>query len=147
MQTPFDDYTAIVNLVSRYFRCLDSKQLDSMRDCFASEFTASHTLVGTVAGPEAFIQLAQTSFPGLAATQHYCSNLEIEINAHKAVCRSYLFAQHVLEVGGRIELAPGGGRYIHELERAEHGWIISRLQNDVTWMDPRLADTFRRDRT
>jgi hypothetical protein len=136
------DRLAVAELVHRYFRCLDTRVSAGLIECLAEEFHAYHTLVGEVRGRAAFLEIAQRYYPGLSAMQHYCSNEEIAISGDSAECRSYLFAQHVVETSEGPVLMPGGGRYFHELIRTPFGWRIRALRNDVTWMHPGLAKVF-----
>ena len=137
-----DDRTTLIELVHRYFRHLDDLSMEAMRACFAPEFFAEHTLSGRVDGADAFIALVSHPHTNLEVTQHCCSNHEVTIDGDHAQCLCALFAQHVVLADGENVLMPGGGRYTHRFRRTPTGWLITSLQNQVTWMDPRLAAVF-----
>jgi SnoaL-like domain len=136
---------AVLEVVHRYFRCLDTHDADGLRACVSPDLRARHTLTGEIAGREAFLAVAIAAYPGLDCTQHYCCNEEIEVDGDRALCRAYLYAQHAVTTGGSAMLMPGGGRYTFELTRSGEDWIIARLANDVTWMHPGLDRVFRPD--
>ena len=85
-----------------------------------------------------FIGFAKMGLGAWDARQHISPNHVVELDSSdpdRAVCRSYMYAQHYKKD------APGGefylmrGSYDHDLVRTEDGWKITRLTQHVFWLE------------
>ncbi|MBI5445270.1 MAG: nuclear transport factor 2 family protein [Deltaproteobacteria bacterium] len=136
------DRLDVLDLVHRYFRCLDARDRAGLAACVTEDVEASHTLAGAQRGAEAFLNLALAELPGLVCFQHYCTNEEVTVEGDGARCRSYIYAQHSVRTDSGPALLAGGGRYVHECVRGAEGWRIARISVDVTWLAPGLEAVY-----
>jgi hypothetical protein len=136
------DRDAVLEVVHRYFACLDEHDAEGLRECLATDLRAGHSLLGVSEGLENFLAVLKIPFPGLLSAQHYCSNERISVEGDRAACHAYLYAQHVVERDGVTELMPGGAHYEFDLARDDGRWRIRELRNRVTWMTPGLEKVF-----
>ncbi len=132
----------VLELVHRYFRCLDARDGPGLSECLAEDLDSFHTFAGPQKGREAFLRTVLAELPGLELFQHYSTNHEITLDGDRAACRSYVYAQHVVKTPAGPDLAPGGGRYLHECVRRGGRWIIAAVRVDVTWASPALAQVY-----
>ena len=93
------------------------------------------TAVGEATAKAVTLVVALDEF---AATQHLSPNHVIEFDENdpdRAVCYSYMYAQHLLEgsEGGEFYLLRGW--YANHMLRTPDGWRIERLRQHVGWQE------------
>ena len=73
---------------------------------------------------------------GFTATQHISPNHVIEFNASdpgRAICHSYMYAQHLLRGSGNGEFYLLRGSYTNHMLRTADGWRIERIIQHRSW--------------
>ncbi len=89
-----------------------------------------------------FVAFARGGLAGFTARQHLSPNHVIEFDPadpDRAVCFSYMYAQHYLPgaEGGDFFLMRGS--YTNSLRRTAEGWQIERLVQHVSWPEGNLG--------
>jgi hypothetical protein len=77
-----------------------------------------------------------TALNGFTATQHISPNHVIEFNASgpgRAICHSYMYAQHLLRGSGNGEFYLLRGSYTNHMLRTADGWRIERIIQHRSW--------------
>ncbi len=138
-----DDIEAIRLLKARYCRFLDTRDIDSWRQLFASDVVvlldvavstggADPQTMPPLVGLDAFEPVVLGGIAG-AATMHHCHTPEIELTS--PVTATGIWAMEDLLVfpdGSRLH---GAGHYHEEYEKREGRWQITRLHLTRTLMD------------
>jgi SnoaL-like protein len=127
------DRQAIVDVLNRYARCVDTKAWADLDQVFVPGADCDFSPLG---GPRApFPEITEWIDTSLApfSTQHMLSNYEVEIEGDTARSRTYLQAQHK-----HIGLEPErhltfGGVYEDELVRTADGWRITHRTLFPMW--------------
>jgi hypothetical protein len=73
---------------------------------------------------------------GFTATQHISPNHVIEFDDNdpdRAVCYSYMFAQHLIKGSGNGEYYLLRGSYTNHMLRTADGWRIERIIQHRSW--------------
>lgn len=138
----------------RYCRALDRVDEDLLRSVFHPDSTHEH---GAFKGTSAeFCNYAMATVRALDWTQHFLSNVSIEIQGDAARVESYFLAFHRLNQGRpgsgvfhahdlrQHEDVVIGGRYLDRFEYREGEWKIAHRQGINEWeswtsVDPRCA--------
>jgi SnoaL-like domain len=134
-----EDRAEIGEQVIRYAMGVDRRDWEMFADCFTDPVRADFSASGKPAADYArdeLVDMVRGALSGFTATQHLSPNHVIEFDRHdpdRAVCHSYMYAQHLLEG------APGGdffllrGSYTNWLLRTPDGWRIESLTQHVAW--------------
>jgi uncharacterized protein (TIGR02246 family) len=130
-----DDLEAIRQLKARYFRTMDTKDWDGMRDVFTDDVVIDTTGSGgdVVNGADAFIAFLQDVLAD-AVTVHQGHMPEIELTSEATATGTWALHDIVIWSSGvRLE---GYGHYHETYEKGPEGWRISssrltRLHTDV----------------
>ncbi len=136
-----EDRAEISELVIKYAVGVDRRDWKMFDDCFADPVYADYSELGSTAGSSSRAELVNriaTVLNGFTATQHLSPNHLIEFDdsdPDRAVCYSYMYAQHLLEgsAGGEFYLLRGS--YTNYVIRTPEGWRIERLIQHVGWQD------------
>ena len=136
-----EDRTAIIDLVIAYAVAIDEADWAG----FAATMTDPVRIDFSEAGmPPAdfprdqFVGFASGVLEGWTARQHISPNHRVvfdETDPDKAICYSYMYAQHYKKD------APGGdfylmrGSYDNELVRTADGWRITGITQHVSWLE------------
>jgi hypothetical protein len=114
-------------------------------NCFTDPVYTDYSELGSPAGtfPRGeFVGRVSEALNGFTATQHISPNHIVEFDEHdpdRAICHSYMYAQHFLDDG------PGGdsyllrGSYTNHMLRTPDGWRIEPpgcWPSPVTWSPP-----------
>jgi uncharacterized protein (TIGR02246 family) len=123
-----DDLEAIRQLKARYFRTMDTKDWDGMRQVFTDDVVIDTTGSGgqVVEGADAFIAFLQDVLGG-ATTVHQGHMPEIEVTSPTTATGIWALHDIVIWPGGvRLD---GHGHYHETYEKGPDGWRIktSRL--------------------
>lgn len=133
-----EDRADIAAVAIRYAAAVDAADWEGFRDLFADVVHIDFSQAGMPASDFArddFVAFARQGLEVWDARQHLSSNHEVTFSEDEpdtAVLRSYMFAQHHLEGAPTFVMH---GSYEHDLERSTQGWRITRLVQNVAWMD------------
>lgn len=127
-----DDHSMITNLIQRFGRCLDAKDWAGYSSTFVADGVFEifgQRRVGRAAIADGARELSRYQL-----TQHYITNVCIELDGDKAISHASVFAVHI---PGRAEPsvhADVGGIYHHRCVRtADEGWLFAHVEVEVTW--------------
>lgn len=125
------DRAAIQDVMLRYARGVDRKDLDLVASCFLPDAAYEGALAhGTIT--EALARL-RTSMARYESTMHFVGNQLIEISGDSAQSETYAVAYHRLTEGNVTQLFAVGVRYLDELVRAGEQWRIRRRVVKTEW--------------
>ena len=82
------------------------------------------------------VALVSTALSGFTATQHISPNHVIEFDASdpgRAICYSYMYAQHLLRGSENGEFYLLRGSYTNDMLRTADGWRIERIIQRRSW--------------
>jgi len=134
-----EDRTQISEQVIRYAMGVDRRDWAMFAGCFTdpvhADFSAGGVPAETVARDDL---VARISFAlnGFTATQHISPNHVIEFDDNdpdRAVCYSYMFAQHLIKGSGNGEYYLLRGSYTNHMLRTADGWRIERIIQHRSW--------------
>ncbi|GAB3283052.1 nuclear transport factor 2 family protein [Kineosporia babensis] len=136
-----EDRTEIIDVVIKYATSIDAGDWDA----FASVFTESVHIDFSEAGlppadfaREAFAGFARQGLEAWDARQHISPNHVVEFDeqdSDRAVCHSYMYAQHYKQGAPAGELYLMRGSYDHHLVRTLEGWKITSLTQHISWIE------------
>lgn len=134
LQTLLDE-RAILQVVTRYARALDTKDFALLDDVFTPDATGDLASPTTLVGVDAIRARIRMALDHLDESQHLVGNHEIEVDGDTATHRCYLQAQHVRHAaeGGTNYIV--AGRYEDQFVRTDVGWRIKHRRLVVMWMD------------
>ena len=134
-----EDRQAISDRTITYALAIDLADWDLMASCFTDpvhiDFSEAGLPVQDVPR-DAFIGFARQGLGGFAARQHLSPNHLVtfdEGDPDRAVCRSYMFAQHYLPGAEGGDLFIMHGAYTSHMVRGDDGWRIERLIQHLWW--------------
>ncbi|MGH9287750.1 MAG: nuclear transport factor 2 family protein, partial [Acidimicrobiales bacterium] len=128
-----EDRALISERVIKYAIGVDRRDWEMFADCFTDpvhvDFSASGVPAADFARDD-LVDLVRVPLSGFTATQHLSPNHVIEFDDNdpdRAICYSYMYAQHYLEgsEGGDFFLLRGS--YTNHMLRTPDGWRIERL--------------------
>jgi hypothetical protein len=134
-----EDRALISEQVIKYAMGVDRRDWAMFAGCFTdpvhADFSAGGVPAETVARDEL---VARISFAlnGFTATQHISPNHVIEFDDNdpdRAVCYSYMFAQHLIKGSGNGEYYLLRGSYTNHMLRTADGWRIERIIQHRSW--------------
>jgi hypothetical protein len=122
------DRAAIQDVLLRYARGVDRRDLDLVASCFTADAAYDGALArGTIADALAALRVAVTRY---TATLHFLGNQLIELDDDAARSETYALAHHRLADGTLRVVAV---RYVDELVRRPEGWRIARRVAHREW--------------
>jgi len=136
-----EDRNAISERVITYAMAIDLGDWELLRECFPEYVHIDFSAAGMPASDmhrDQFVAFAQKGLSGYKARQHLSPNHVIEFDAEdpdRAICRSYMFAQHFQPGAASGNVFLMHGSYTNEMVRSREGWKIARLTQQVSWMD------------
>jgi hypothetical protein len=136
-----EDRALISERVIKYAMAVDRADWEMFADCFTDPVHADYSGSGLPAADFArddLVAIVRGALSGFTATQHLSPNHVIEFDdndSDRAICFSYMYAQHYLEgsEGGDFFLLRGS--YTNHMLRTSDGWRIERLIQHVGWSD------------
>jgi hypothetical protein len=130
-----DDLEEIRKLKARYFRTMDTKDWDAMRQVFSDDVVADTTEAGgpLVTGADEFIAFLKQTL-GDAVTVHHGHTPEIELTSGTTASGIWALHDIVIWPTGRLE---GAGHYHETYEKSGDRWTIktlrlTRLRSEMT---------------
>jgi ketosteroid isomerase-like protein len=123
-----DDRVAIREVLLRYARGVDARDLALVASCFTPDAAYHGALAsGTIADALASLPDRMRRYTG---TRHAITGQSIEVDGDSARSSADCTAQHWLPGGGCRTV---GVRYRDELVRGPDGWRIVRREVDTLW--------------
>jgi hypothetical protein len=134
-----EDRTQISEQVIRYAMGVDRRDWTMFAGCFTdpvyADFSGGGLPAATVSRADLVARISAV-LNGFTVTQHLSPNHVIEFDAadpDRAVCHSYMYAQHLLEGAGRGEFYLLRGSYTNHMLRTPEGWRIERIIQHRSW--------------
>jgi hypothetical protein len=134
-----EDRTQISEQVIKYAMGVDRRDWDMFADCFTDPVYADFSAGGMPAETVArgvLVARVSLALNGFTATQHISPNHVIEFNSSdpdRAICHSYMFAQHLLEGADNGDYYLLRGSYTNHMLRTADGWRIERILQHRSW--------------
>jgi ketosteroid isomerase-like protein len=123
-----DDRVSIRELLLRYVRAVDARDLGLVASCFTPDAGYRGALAaGTIADALAALPAAMARY---TATRHTITGQSVEIDGDTAHSSADCTAQHWLPDGGCRTV---GVRYRDDLVRGADGWRITRRDVEHLW--------------
>jgi 3-phenylpropionate/cinnamic acid dioxygenase small subunit len=126
------DKLEIHELLARYARGVDTKDWELWKSVFTPDALVDYSSAGAPVGPPQ--QIAAWLEQGLQVvpmTQHFISNIEVEVQGDKAKVRALFY--NPMQLPGMAEMSFCGGYYRHEMVRTDEGWKSERLVEENLW--------------
>jgi len=136
-----EDRAAISERVIKYAMAIDRADWDLFASCFTDPVHIDFSAAGMPASDfprDVFVSFARAGLSGFTARQHLSPNHVIEFDESdqdRAICYSYMYAQHYLPgaEGGDFFLMRGS--YTNHMLRMADGWRIESLTQYVSWAE------------
>ncbi|MBX3028070.1 nuclear transport factor 2 family protein [bacterium] len=117
------DRAAIHDLIMRYARGVDRRDLAQVASCFAADAAYEGSLGS--GGIDVVLAALRERMPRYRTTMHFLTNPLIEVRGDRASCETYALVYHRLETEDDAEDFIVGVRYLDELARQAEGWRIT----------------------
>jgi 3-phenylpropionate/cinnamic acid dioxygenase small subunit len=126
------DKLEIQELLAHYARGVDDRDWALYRSVFTDDAYIDYTSAGAGAGSRDEIAGAlEAGFATIPWSQHYITNVEIDLAGDEAKVRAMFF--NPMQLPGMDEPSYCGGFYHHDLVRTAEGWKSRRLIEDNRW--------------
>lgn len=126
------DKAEIRELLFRYARAVDDKDWPLMSTVFTPEARLDYTSVDGPAGPrDEVVEWLERSLAPVPMTQHFITNVEIELDGDRATVRAMFY--NPMQLPGITEMCSCGGNYHHQVVRTPDGWRSERLVEETKW--------------
>ncbi len=120
----FEDLEAIKRLKYKYLRCVDSKLLNDLADCFTEDATTSYEGgKHSFAGRTAIMAFFSSKGFRQIITMHHVHHPEIEITGAGSARATWALEDYVIEVKANRTLR-GGAFYQDEYVKVDGQWKI-----------------------
>ena len=134
-----EDRVQISEQVIKYAMGVDRCDWAMFASCFTdpvfADFSGGGMPAATVSRAD-LVARVSTALSGFTATQHISPNHVIEFDASdpgRAVCYSYMYAQHLLGGSDNGEFYLLRGSYTNHMLRTADGWRIERIIQHRSW--------------
>jgi len=134
-----EDRIRISEQVIKYAIGVDRRDWAMFADCFTdpvyADFSGSGIPAVTVVRAD-LVARVSAALNGFTATQHISPNHVIEFDANdpdRAICHSYMYAQHLLRGSDNGEFYLLRGSYTNHMLRTADGWRIERIIQHRSW--------------
>lgn len=131
-----EDRALISEQVINYAVAVDRRDWRMFAACFTETVHTDYGGDVAVLGRDELAANVSKVLDGFAVTQHLSPNHLIEFDdddPDRAVCRSYMYAQHLLEGSENGEFYLLRGSYTAHLRRVPEGWRIEKLIQHPSW--------------
>lgn len=136
-----EDRALISERIIKYAIGVDRRDWEMFQECFTDPVHADFSESGVPAADFArddLVALVRVPLSGFTATQHLSPNHVIDFDENdsdRAICYSYMYAQHYLEGSEGGDLFLLRGSYTNHMLRTSDGWRIERLTQHPSWSD------------
>ncbi|MCG7633588.1 MULTISPECIES: nuclear transport factor 2 family protein [Gordonia] len=133
------DHEALTSLLARFARGIDLRDWALYRSVFTDEIDIDYSSyrAGNAGHFRAddWVQRGRMLFPGLAASQHFMSNFDIDVDPAAGTGRvvTYVRAEHVLPNTAGDAVFTIGGYYTDDVVRVDGEWRICVKRLTVLW--------------
>ena len=110
-------------------------------NCFTDPIHADYSengLPAAVFARSKLVGIVREALSGYSTTQHLSPNHVIEFHENdpdRAICHSYMYAQHRSQDSGDKVLFLLRGSYTNHMLRTAEGWRIEKLVQHVSWAE------------
>jgi hypothetical protein len=127
------DRGEIHDLVMRYARGVDTRDMELVRSCFAEDCDVSRWGPG-LADREAMIDYIG-GVGHFHTTMHMMANQFVEVHGDRGQVDSYAMLTHHRDdrAGVTHQFNVSGGRYVERVERRDGRWVITARGGDPVW--------------
>ena len=127
------DRDVIHDVVMRYAKGVDSRDMEMVRSCFSPDCDATRWGPGP-GDREAMIEYI-SGVGHFHTTMHMMGNQFVEVDGDRAAVDSYAMLTHHRELGdGRVhKLDVNGSRYVEHLERRDGAWVVVQRGGEPSW--------------
>lgn len=125
------DRAAIHDLLMRYARGVDRRDLDLVAACFAPEARYEGAL--GVGGIDLALAALRVRMQRYRTTMHLLANQLIELAGDRAHCETYALVYHRLVDDAEVEDFVVGVRYLDDVARHGDGWWIVHRTAVLEW--------------
>jgi 3-phenylpropionate/cinnamic acid dioxygenase small subunit len=126
------DRLEIMDLLARYARGVDTKDWALWREVFTEDAHIDYRSAGGIEGDRETVALwLETNLSAFPMTQHYVTNIEIEVDGDTGRVRAMFY--NPMRLPGADELSYCGGYYHHRLVRTPAGWRSRELREENAW--------------
>jgi 3-phenylpropionate/cinnamic acid dioxygenase small subunit len=123
------DRAAVHEVLLRYARGVDRRDIDLVASCFTPEAAYDGALArGDIRQALARLREAMDRY---ASTMHFLGNMVIEVTGDHASSETYAIAYHRPRAGERQHVV--AVRYLDELVRRDGRWLIARRRVCRDW--------------
>lgn len=136
-----EDRNAIVDVVIKYAMSIDRGDWTAYAEVFTDPVHIDFSEAGLPASDfarDAFVGFAKQGLEGWTARQHLSPNHVVEFDAtdpDKAICYSYMYAQHYLKGAPAGDSYLMRGSYDNHMVRTADGWKIASLTQHISWLE------------
>jgi SnoaL-like protein len=134
-----EDRVQISEQVIKYAMGVDRRDWAMFADCFTdlvyADFSGGGIPAATVSRAD-LVARVSAALDGFTATQHISPNHVIEFESSdpdRAICYSYMYAQHLLTGSDNGEFYLLRGSYTNHMVRTAGGWRIERIIQHRSW--------------
>ncbi len=132
------DKAEIRDLLFRYARAVDDKDWALMGSVFTPDARLDYTSVdGPAGGRDEIVGWLERSLAPVPMTQHFITNVEIELDGDRATARAMFY--NPMQLPGMDVVCTCGGNYHHALVRTPDGWRSESLVEETKWFVNRPA--------
>ena len=126
------DKLEIQELLARYARSVDDRDWVLYRSVFSDDAFIDYTSAGAIAGTrEEVADFLEQAFTAIEWSQHYITNIEIDLDGDAAHVRAMFY--NPMQLPGMGDASFCGGFYHHDLVRTPDGWRSARLIEENRW--------------
>ena len=126
------DKIEIHELLARYARGVDSKDWELWRSVFTPDAALDYSSAGVISGSRDEVAAwFEQGLSGVPMTQHFISNVEIELDGDRAKVTAMFY--NPMQLPGMSSLSYCGGYYHHDMVRTSGGWKSQRLVEENLW--------------
>jgi 3-phenylpropionate/cinnamic acid dioxygenase small subunit len=134
------DKLEVHELLARYARGVDTKDWALYRSVFTPDATIDYSSAGAAAGTRDEVAAwLEAGFVHMPMTQHFISNIEVELDGDRAKVRAMFY--NPMQLPGMSDLSYCGGYYHHDVVRTPDGWKSERLVEENLWFVGRPGET------
>ncbi|WP_418790281.1 nuclear transport factor 2 family protein [Phosphitispora sp. TUW77] len=128
-----EDIEAIKYLMGTYFRCLDCKQWEELKECFAEDVKTAYSDGKLSFGNrDETIDFFRKNMPPTQLTMHQGHTPEIDITSD-TTAKAYMYLHDVLVVTDYDTGLTGGAIYTIEYKKINDKWVISFIGYNRTY--------------